>query len=80
MEGGALEACLLVDDRPVPPIVHDDHVLTVVMVGLVCVVRKVDDEAAVESRRTLGAEMAMVEVGPRLRHRHKQTFLSVQVC
>lgn len=63
LEGGVFEVCFLVDDWFVLLIVYDDYVFIVVMVGFVCVVRKVDDEVVVEFCCMLGVEMVMVEVG-----------------
>lgn len=65
-EGGALEALLLIDNPPVPPIIDNDHVLAFVVVGLIHAVRQVHNERAVETSGTLASEMAVVEVGPGL--------------
>lgn len=65
-EGGALEALLLINNPSVPPIIHDDHVLAFVVVGLEHAVWQVHNESAVESSGALASEVAMVEVGPRL--------------
>lgn len=68
-EGDGLQAFFLVHDGLVPPVVHDDHVLRacVVVVGFDPSVLQVHYEPAVESRRALRPEVAMVEVRPRLR-------------
>ena len=53
---------LLVDNLAVPPIVDDDHVLAVVVVGLELAIWQVHDDTAVGSHGALASEVAMVEV------------------
>lgn len=76
LEWDCFQALLLSHNRPVPPIVHDNHVLAVVVIGLVLARGQVHNEGAVEPSRTLGPEVPMVEVRPRLRNHNSQSVIS----
>lgn len=78
--GEILQTFLLVDNRLVPPIIQDDHVILVlvVVIGLYLAIGKVHDETPIESRCTLRAEVAMVKVGAGLQPSPNHELVSVE--